>query len=281
MEVEGAMNASQIARQLHGVKAGKRFMCRCPVPTHKHGDRNRSLCVWDGDDGWTCFKCHVGHERAEILAAMGLSLRDIGPDGVKREWTLPASVAKRFKAAGPAIKKPLGPIEATYRYTDAHGELVAEKQRREGKVFLWRKPLIGGGWEWKVDRESLSIYKLHEVVKADVVVLVEGEKDADNVGKLGICATTAPNGSKSWKPEYAPLFSGKKVWIIPDSDKPGIEYARMAGRQIAEYTHFVRIISVWPSKDVSDYLQTHTPAELSAIMKAKPLWKCLSERNQP
>jgi putative DNA primase/helicase len=207
----------------------------------------------------------------EILSAMGLSLRDIGPDGKKREWTLPASVAKIFKEAGPAIKKPLGPVEATYRYTDAHGELVAEKQRREGKVFLWRKPLIGGKWEWKVDRISLPLYRLHEVVKSSVVVLVEGEKDADNVAKLGICATTAPNGAKSWKPEYAPLFAGKKVWIIPDSDKPGMAYAGMAGKQISEHAQFVLIVSVYPAKDVSDYLLTHTPSELSALMKAKPL----------
>jgi hypothetical protein len=207
----------------------------------------------------------------EILAVLGLSLRDIGPDGQKREWTLPASVAKRFKEAGPAIKKPLGPVEATYRYTDVRGELVAEKQRRKGKVFLWRRPQAGGGWQWKVDRESLPIYRLHEVVKAAVVVLVEGEKDADNVVKLGICATTAPNGAKSWKPEYAHLFAGKKVWIIPDSDKPGMAYAGMAGKQISEHAKFVRIVSVYPAKDVSDYLLTHTPADLSALMKAKPL----------
>ena len=99
------MTASQIARTIHGVKAGKRWSCRCPVPAHAHGDRNRSLVVWNSDDGWTCFKCHVGHDRMAILSAMGLGLRDIGPDGQKREWTLPASVAKRFKEAGPAIKR--------------------------------------------------------------------------------------------------------------------------------------------------------------------------------
>lgn len=265
------MTASQIARTLHGVKAGKRWSCRCPVPTHAHGDRNRSLSVWNSDDGWTCFKCHVGHDRMEILSAMGLSLRDIGPDGQKREWTLPASVAKIFKEAGPAIKKPLGPVEATYRYTDARGELVAEKQRREGKVFLWRRPQVGGGWAWKLDRESLPLYRLHDVIKSAVVVLVEGEKDADNVAKLGICATTAPNGAKSWKPEYAQFFAGKKVFIIPDSDKPGVAYAEVAGQQIAEFAQFVRIVSVWPAKDVSDYLASHSPFELSVLLKSKPL----------
>ena len=41
------MTASQIARQLHGRRSGKRWSCRCPVPRHQHGDRNRSLSVWE------------------------------------------------------------------------------------------------------------------------------------------------------------------------------------------------------------------------------------------
>jgi DNA primase len=143
--------------------------------------------------------------------------------------------------------------------------------RYEGKVFRWRRPQAGGGWLWKVDRANLPLYRLHEVVKSAVVVLVEGEKDADNVAKLGICATTAPNGAKSWKPEFSTWFTAKKVFIIPDSDKPGMAYAGVAGKQIAEHAQFVRIVSVWPAKDVSDYLLTHSPAELSALMKATPL----------
>lgn len=71
------MTASQIARTIHGVKAGKRWSCRCPVPTHAHGDRSRSLSVWESEDGWVCFRCFAGCSRAEILAAMGLQVRDL------------------------------------------------------------------------------------------------------------------------------------------------------------------------------------------------------------
>ena len=83
------MTASQIARQLHGVKSGKRFMCRCPVTRmHQHGDRNRSLSVWESRDGWVCFKCFAGCTRAEILAAMGLQIRDLALNEFNRnpEW---------------------------------------------------------------------------------------------------------------------------------------------------------------------------------------------------
>jgi hypothetical protein len=71
------MTASEIARQLHGRKSGRRFQCRCPTNLHAHGDRNRSLIVWENDNGWVRFKCFTGCSRDEILAAMGLKVRDL------------------------------------------------------------------------------------------------------------------------------------------------------------------------------------------------------------
>lgn len=71
------MTASQIATQLHGKRAGKRWQCRCPTGLHAHGDRNRSLSVWESDDGWVLVHCFAGCTREEILAAMGLKIRDL------------------------------------------------------------------------------------------------------------------------------------------------------------------------------------------------------------
>jgi hypothetical protein len=83
------MTASQIARQLHGVKAGKRWSCRCPNGRmHQHGDRNRSLSVWESEDGWVCLKCFAGCSRDDMLSAMGLQVRDLALNGFTRspEW---------------------------------------------------------------------------------------------------------------------------------------------------------------------------------------------------
>lgn len=265
------MTAKQFADILRAQKHSGYWTAKCPA----HGDRHASLSIRQGKYGKVLLRCFTGCPTESILSVMALSFGDLYLDADREAWL---QKKREAESRCPSIKTPnsrkaFGPLEATYTYTDERGELVAEKQRREGKLFLWRRPQAGGGWLWKVDRASLPIYRLHEVVKASVVLLVEGEKDADNMAKLGICATTAPNGAKSWKPEYAPLFAGKKVFIIPDSDKPGVAYAGMAGKQIAEHAKFVRIVSVWPAKDVSDYLLNHTPAELSALMKAKPLWR--------
>ena len=71
------MTAKEIAMQLHGKKAGRRWLCRCPTGLHRHGDRNRSLSVWESSDGWVRLHCFTGCTRDEIVAAMGLKIRDL------------------------------------------------------------------------------------------------------------------------------------------------------------------------------------------------------------
>lgn len=82
------MTASAIAKQLHGVKAGKGFMCRCPTRLHNHADRNRSLSVRESKDGWVMLKCFAGCTRDEILSAMGLRVRDLALNEFRKnpEW---------------------------------------------------------------------------------------------------------------------------------------------------------------------------------------------------
>jgi DNA primase len=170
----------------------------------------------------------------------------------------------------------LGKLEAAYPYTDAHGELLAEKLRFEGKVFLWRRPQAGGGWLWRVDRASLPLFRLHLLVASETAILVEGEKDALNLSRVverDVAVTTAPNGAKSWRPEFAECFRAKQVWIIPDFDEPGRVYSQSVASQLVRVARSVRVVSVAPSKDVSDYLLEHTPTELSGLFRNARLWR--------
>ena len=93
------MTAQQIARSLHGQKAGKRWSCRCPTRLHAHGDRNKSLSVWESEDGWVRLKCFTGCSREEILGAMGLSIRDLALNEFKRnpEWEQHKSDRERLE----------------------------------------------------------------------------------------------------------------------------------------------------------------------------------------
>lgn len=261
------MTASELARVLHAQKHGGYYMARCPA----HPDKRPSLSIRD-QDGKVRLHCFVGCEAKAIISALGLTFRDLGfASDPKWKQRIKASA---MKPCGP--RKRLGLIEAIYPYTGIHGELVAEKIRFEGKVFLWRRPQAGGGWIWKVDRENLPLYRLHQISQASHVCVVEGEKDADNLAKLlkyGWAATTAPNGAKSWRKEFVEHLRGKKIFVIPDFDEPGRVYATSIANQLSEVATAVRVLSVAPSKDVSAYLAEHTPADLSTLFRRALLWK--------
>jgi putative DNA primase/helicase len=85
-------------------------------------------------------------------------------------------------------------------------------------------------WDVKARRHKAPdprpLYNRPGIVKADRVVLVEGEKCADALIAKGICATTAMNGANApiEKTDWSPL-AGKHVLIWPDNDEAGKAYA--------------------------------------------------------
>lgn len=54
-----------------------RWVARCPA----HEDRSPSLSVRQLDDGRTLIHCHAGCAPGDVLAAVGLSMSDLFPDG--------------------------------------------------------------------------------------------------------------------------------------------------------------------------------------------------------
>ena len=54
-------------------RSGRGWTARCPA----HDDHRPSLSINEGNDGRALVKCHAGCERTEIVAAMGLEMRDL------------------------------------------------------------------------------------------------------------------------------------------------------------------------------------------------------------
>lgn len=71
------------------------------------------------------------------------------------------------------------------------------------------------------------LYRLPQLVKAEKIILVEGEKCADALVSAGFAATTIMGGAntKIEKTDLSPL-KGKDVILWPDNDGPGQKYAR-------------------------------------------------------
>ena len=118
----------------------------------------------------------------------------------------------------------LGIIVATYDYTDETGTLLFQVVRFEPKTFRQRKPdkEKPDGWSWNVKGVRQVPYRLPELIEqialGRTVFIVEGEKDADNLAKLGVPATTNAGGAGKWHDELNEYFRGADVVIIPDND---------------------------------------------------------------
>jgi putative DNA primase/helicase len=120
---------------------------------------------------------------------------------------------------------------------------------KKGKDFRQARPDSNGGYAYGLDGVQPILYNLGEVMRAsmggEMVVLVEGEKDADN-GKehLGLTTTTCPMGAKHWKPYYASYLTGAHVVVVADNDAPGREHAEMVARELLTFAASVKILEL-------------------------------------
>ena len=164
----------------------------------------------------------------------------------------------------------------TYDYTDKNGKLLHQSLRYEPgkngekKSFSQRRP-DGDKWAWNLKGITTVLYRLPEITKVDEVLIVEGEKDADNLSALGYAATTCPMGAEKWRDHYNDALQGKRVVIIPDNDGPGRKHLAKVALSLSGAGIEARVAYVPEDlKDVSDFLATFTDpteaAERLAVM---------------
>lgn len=233
------MNINEILHRLQGVKGGSgQWSARCPA----HEDRHESLSISTGQDGRILLKCHAGCSVDAIAGALGLSVKDLFEDKPK--------------------ERP--PVVATYDYRDDTGKLLAQKLRRADKSFTWRQPDSRHGWIYS--RKGVP-HRLYVAGTLDGVVYVcEGEKDADNLHKLGYDAASGADGAGpgKWRPEYTEQLRGLHVCVFCDNDRVGRDYAAEtcnALHGVAASVRLLDISTVWPDMpehgDVSDLISRH------------------------
>src|SRR5947208_17015342 len=86
----------QVLDRLQNVKPnGNGWTALCPA----HDDHRPSLSVAKGDDRRVLLNCHTGCETKEIVAALGLSLKDLFHDTRKN------AAAEAHKGAGLTLRK--------------------------------------------------------------------------------------------------------------------------------------------------------------------------------
>jgi hypothetical protein len=108
---------------------------------------------------------------------------------------------------------------------------------------------------------------LPEVLKADEVIIVEGEKDVDNLGKIGFTATTNCFGAGKFPDHFGPYFAGRHVILIPHNDEPGRAHMKQVAAILKGHAASIRWLDLpdLPEKgDVSDFIETFSSKDEAA-----------------
>ncbi len=174
--------------------------------------------------------------------------------------------------------KPDSP-EAVYQYNDERGQLLYEVVRFPEKRFVTRRPDGKSGWIWNLDGVQRVVYRLEEVALVEQVILVEGEKDVESLRRLDLVATTNPNGTNGWRPEFARFFRGKHVIILPDQDATGQAWAERVLNDLHGIVASIKRIDLpdlepGSGADITDWLRAgHTKKELLALLEDAPEWR--------
>lgn len=229
------MNFEDVLAKFYGIKRcnEKQYMARCPC----HDDRKQSLSIGLGEKG-VVLKCQAGCDTSAILERVGLKPSDLF-----------------YEPRAAQNKRP--EIVAIYEYPNG-----VQKLRYSDKHFTWRKPDGNGGWIYNRQGVRPVLYVAGEI--AGNVAIVEGEKDADNIHKLGLNAVSGADGAGKgkWKPEYTKQLEGATAWIFQDNDEVGKEYAAEIAQALygtAAHVYMIDLQTVWKEipehGDVSDLIE--------------------------
>ena len=148
------------------------YTTTCPRCSHTREKSNAKCLSIKIDDKGACWQCH------------------------HCSWTGPE------KAGGKVNGRPRE-FEATYDFNDANGKLVFQKVRNppgSTNKYSCRQPDGRGGWIYNLKGiKKKPLYRWPEVVEAMAqgreIAIAEGEKDCDNLWRVGIAATCNFDGA--------------------------------------------------------------------------------------
>jgi len=216
--------------------------CQAQCPAHQ--DRHESLSVSEDQGGKVLINCHAGCHIEDILKELGLNYEALFPDdqyGLKTKRT----------------------IRETYDYLDQNRKLLFQAIRYDPKGFRQRRPDGKGDWIYNLQGVHRIPYNLPGIIdsvsEGKPVFICEGEKDANNLIKRNLCATTSPMGAGKWSDSFNAYFEGADVIILPDNDDPGRNHARIVAQSLLTKAniHSLRIVELPGLKakqDVTDWL---------------------------
>lgn len=229
---------------------------RCPA----HSPDNNPSATYDTKKHvWHCHACKEGGGWIDLAQRLSATIYQEPPAPTPR-------------------RKP--EIVATWDYTDETGKFlfqivkwvpgkgrVAKGKPQRDKSFQQRQLREDGTWQWNLDGVERVLYNLPAVTNANLVIITEGEKDADSLIRLGHTATTNPGGARNWNDAYTAALKNKTVIIMPDNDEAGLNHLNTVGLALHR-TSTVLVAQVpHQKKDITDYIQAGaTPGDVQLLI---------------
>ena len=169
--------------------------------------------------------------------------------------------------------------EALHCYAAADGTSLYWRIRlKHTDGRKWIRPMhdAGNGFELgepPATPEGKPLYRLPELAAADLaafVWIVEGEKCADRLAKLGILATTSGAADSATAADWTPL-RGRSCVLWPDHDKAGARYGKAVAERLYTLGCTVETINAaalgLPDKgDCVDWLAHHPEAVAADVL---------------
>lgn len=264
------INLKSIAHILGGEVKGNQVLA--PGPGHSAEDRSLSVTISNSGDDVIVHTFSPADDDLEckryVREKCGIQFKPNGNG--KDKFSLDVMVRAAMSAAnGKPKAKPI----AIYHYTSRDGTLIYDVLRFDSpKRFAHR--LADGTFKGS---ERRVIYRWPDIIKYPdaTIFITEGEKDADNVAALDLCATTVASGK--WTDDCVNALAGRHCWILEDNDDAGRKKALEAAtllHPVAASIKIVRFPSLPNGGDVSDWLDMgHTKDDLEDFCCSAPDWE--------
>ena len=221
------------------------------------------------------FDNHDGHGGGVLQFVMEMGFKS-KPEALDylREFGLATEERRAVQVNG--HDKPKRKIAATYDYVDEHGELLFQVVRyTDGEPrFMQRRPdpENADNWIWSTKGVRKIPYRMPDLQEALAherpIWIVEGEKDVDNLARLGITATCNAGGAGKWPDDCTQALKGAHVVLCGDNDDPGRKHVERVAAAMQGIAASVTILALdgLPEKgDVSDWIALHPDNPADAL----------------
>lgn len=160
----------------------------------------------------------------------------------------PKQAARRLMAY--KLKEGFEPNEF-YTYYDLEANPLYWRVRllhpQTGDKAIRPMRLVNGTYELKepLFSNGKPLYNLHLLTKEPdkTVFIVEGEKCADALTKLGLLATTS-GAAQSAKDANWQILAGREVMLWPDNDEAGLQYAKVVSAKLTNLSATVKQVDI-------------------------------------